>query len=326
MRELTYRQAVNETLREALARDPRTFIMGEEIGVMGGFFGTSGGLLQEFGEERVMDMPISEVVMPGIGVGAAVTGMRPIVDLQNIDFVMLSVDGLVNTAAKLRYMSGGNVKVPVTFLVLEGAGRGAAAQHSQTLHALFMHIPGLKIAIPSTPYDAKGLLNTAIEDENPVLYIQHRVLYGMKGDVPEGYYKIPFGEAAVRREGEDITIVATHRMLDRALAVAEELASQGISIEVIDPRTLCPLDKETILNSVRKTGRLVTVDEGCKVNGFGSEVAAIVAEEAVDYLQGPVIRVAAPMVPVPYGPVLEEQYVPDERKIREAVVKVMGHR
>ncbi|MDH5696618.1 MAG: alpha-ketoacid dehydrogenase subunit beta [Dehalococcoidia bacterium] len=325
MRELTYREAINETLRQALARDSKVFVMGEDIGVFGGIYAVTTGLMAEFGEERVIDTPIAEVVMAGIGAGAAMTGMRPIVEIENMDWITLAMDGIINSAAKLRYMSGGSVRVPLVIRTPQGAGRGGAAQHSQSFHALFMNIPGLKIAVPSTPYDAKGLLNTAIEDENTVLYIEHRMLYAVKGDVPEEYYKIPFGEAAVRKEGKDVTIVATQRMAVKALTAAEELASEGIDIEVIDPRTLCPLDKATILDSVKKTGRLITVDEGCKTNGVGSEIAAIIAEEAIDYLEAPIIRLAPPMVVIPYSRLLENLYLPDENKIKEAINQVLKY-
>jgi pyruvate/2-oxoglutarate/acetoin dehydrogenase E1 component len=325
MRELTYAQAINETLKQALARDPRVFLMGEDIGVYGGVWQVTVGLQAEFGDDRVIDAPISETAIVGAGVGAAVTGMRPIVEIMMIDFICVAMDEIYNEASKLHYMSGGGLKVPLVIRTACGAGKGGAAQHAQSLYALFMHAPGLKIAIPSTPYDAKGLLNTAIEDENPVIFAEHKRLYRTKGEVPEEYYKIPFGEAAVRREGQDITIVATHTMVAKALTVAEELAGEGISIEVIDPRTLCPLDKETIINSVRKTGKLITVDEGCKTNGIGSEIAAIIAEEAVDYIQAPIIRVAAPMTPVPYSTPLEEFYLRDEGDIKEAINKILQY-
>ncbi|MBA7676500.1 Acetoin:2,6-dichlorophenolindophenol oxidoreductase subunit beta [subsurface metagenome] len=251
--------------------------------------------------------------------------MRPVVELMHMDFITVGMDQIVNQAAKLFYMSGGKTKVPLVIRMTLGAGRGAAAQHSQSLQALFMHIPGLKVVIPSTPHDAKGLLNTAIEDENPVMFIEDKMMYNTKGEVPEEYYTIPFGEAAIRREGKDITIVATFRMVNKALTVAEELAKEGTDIEVIDPRTLCPLDKGTIIDSVKKTGKLITMDEGCKTNGMGSEIAAIIAEEAIDYVQAPIIRVAAPMVPVPYSPVLEKFYVPDEENLKAAINKVLQY-
>jgi len=325
MRELTFKEALNLAVDEEMARDPAVFLMGEDIGYYGGIFQCTAGLLAEFGESRVIDTPISESGFIGAGVGAALNGMRPIVELMHMDFITVGMDQIVNQAAKLFYMSGGKTKVPLVIRMTLGAGRGAAAQHSQSLQALFMHIPGLKVVIPSTPHDAKGLLNTAIEDENPVMFIEDKMMYNTKGEVPEEYYTIPFGEAAIRREGKDITIVATFRMVNKALTVAEELANEGTDIEVIDPRTLCPLDKGTIIDSVKKTGKLITMDEGCKTNGMGSEIAAIIAEEAIDYVQAPIMRVAAPMVPVPYSPVLEKFYVPDEENLKAAINKVLQY-
>jgi pyruvate dehydrogenase E1 component beta subunit len=323
MRDCTYAQAINESLRENLARDEKVILMGEDIARFGGIFQVTAGLAKEFGEDRVIDTPISESVIVGSGIGAAVTGMRPVVELMFADFVMVAMDQIANQAAKIRYMYGGKAKVPLVIRSPIGAGRGASAQHSQSPHALFMHIPGLKIAIPSNPFDAKGLLNTAIEDDNPVLFFEDKMLYAMEGDVPEEYYKVPFGEAKIVREGQDITVIATFGMVRKALKVAEE-ADPGISIEVVDPRTLCPLDKNRILESVKKTGRLITVDEGNKTGGMGSEIAAMVAEEAVEYLEAPIQRVAAPMTPVPYSKPLEDYYIPDEGDIRSAVEKISG--
>ncbi|MBW2285878.1 MAG: alpha-ketoacid dehydrogenase subunit beta [Deltaproteobacteria bacterium] len=325
MREILYRDALNEALRYNLEKDERVFIMGEDVGVFGGIFGVTKDLYRDFGEARVMDTPISETAIVGGGIGASINGMRPVVEIMNVDFLPVCLDQVANQAAKMRYMYGGQVALPMVIRSACGGGRGAAAQHSQVLHALFMHIPGLKIAVPSTPYDAKGLLNTAIADNNPVMFFEDKMLYNMKGPVPKKFYTIPFGEADVKREGSDVTIVATFRMVHKSLTVAEELSKEGIGIEVIDPRTLCPLDKETIIESVKKTGKLITVDEGNKTNGFGSEIAAIVAEEAVEYLQAPIVRVAAPMTPVPYGPTLEKFYTPDEGNIKEAVQKVMAY-
>jgi pyruvate/2-oxoglutarate/acetoin dehydrogenase E1 component len=323
MRQITFREAIRETLRDALIRDPKVFIIGEDVGIFDGAFGCTTGLFKEFGPDRVVDTPMMELALPGIGVGAAMTGMKPVLEIMLMDWITICFDGIFNHAAKLFYISGGQTSVPMVVRTTMGAGRGAAAHHSQCLHALFMHAPGLHIAIPSTPHDAKGLLNSALEDKNPVLFVEHRELYTVKGDVPEGYYKVPFGQAAIRREGKDITIVATASMVTKALAVAEDLAGSGTSVEVIDPRTLCPLDTKTIVNSVKKTGRLVTVDEGCKTNGFGSEIAAIVAEEAIDYLQGPIIRIAGPMAPVGKSSTLESAFVPDEKKIKEGVTRVL---
>ena len=325
MREILYREALNEALRENLERDERVFIMGEDVGMFGGIFQITAGLYKDFGEDRVMDTPISESAIVGGGIGAAINGMRPVVEIMNVDFLPVCMDQVANQAAKMRYMYGGQVTIPLVIRSSCGGGRGAAAQHSQVLHGLFMHIPGLKIAVPSTPYDAKGLLNTAIQDNNPVMFFEDKMLYNIKGPVPEEYYTIPFGQADVKREGADVTIVATFRMVHKALTVAGELEKEGIDIEIIDPRTLCPLDKETIIASVKKTGKLITVDEGTKSNGFGSEIAAIISEEAVEYLQAPIVRVAAPMTPVPYGPTLEKFYIPDEGNIKEAVQRVMAY-
>ena len=325
MREILYREALNEALRENLEMDETVFLMGEDVGYFGGIFQISAGLMKDFGEDRIMDTPISESAIVGGGIGAAINGMRPVVEIMNMDFLFVCMDQVANQAAKMRYMFGGQINIPLVIRAPGGGGRGAAAHHSQIPHALFMHIPGLKIAIPSTPYDAKGLLNTAIKDDNPVLFFEDKMLYNTKGPVPEEYYTVPFGQAEIRREGSDITIAATFRMVQKALNVAEELHKDGIEIEVIDPKTLCPLDKKTIIESVRKTGKLITVDEGNKTNGFGSEIAAIVSEEAIEYLQAPILRVAAPMTPVPYGPTLEKFYIPDEENIKEAVNRIMAY-
>jgi pyruvate dehydrogenase E1 component beta subunit len=325
MREITFKEALNEALRQNLERDERVFVMGEDVGVYGGVFQVTAGLMDQFGKDRVIDTPISESAIVGGGIGSAINGMRPIVEIMNIDFAPVCMDQIVNQAAKMHYMFGGQVKIPLVIRMSSGAGRGAAAQHSQSLHALFMHTPGLRIAVPSDPYDAKGLLNTAIQDDNPVVFIEDKMLYNVNGPVPQEYYTVPFGQANVKREGRDATVVATFRMVQKALNVAEQLSQSGVDLEVIDPRTLCPLDKKTIIESIIKTGKLITVDEGNKSNGFGSEIAAIVAEEAIEYLEAPVVRVAAPMVPVPYGPTLEKFYIPDENNIKEAIERVMAY-
>ena len=325
MREITFTQALNESLKQNMQRDERIILLGEDIGCFGGLFQVTAGLMQEFGEERVMDSPISESAIVGSGIGSAINGLIPVVEIMNIDFTPVCMDQIINQAAKMRYMFGGQLEIPLVIRTACGAGRGAAAQHSQSLHALFMHVSGLKIAIPSDPYDAKGLLNTAILDKNPVLFIEDKMLYNMKGPVPEDNYSVPFGEAAVRREGQDLTIVATFRMVHKSLNVAEELSAEGIEIEVIDPRTICPLDKETIIDSVKKTGKLITVDEGNKCNGFGSEISAIVAEQAIEYLTAPILRVAAPMTPVPYSPTFEKFYIPDETDIKQAVKRIRAY-
>lgn len=325
MREILFREAINESLRQNLEMDERVFLMGEDVGLFGGLFQATAGLAEDFGLERVMDTPISESAIVGGGIGAAINGMRPVIEIMNTDFLFVCMDQVANQAAKIRYMFGGQVSVPLVIRTSSGGGRGAAAHHSQSLHALFMHIPGLKIAVPSTPYDAKGLLNTAVKDDNPVLFIEDKMLYNTKGPVPEEYYTVPFGRAEIKREGGDLTVVATFRMVHKALRVAEDLHKEGVDMEVIDPRTLCPLDKGSIIESVKKTGRLITVDEGNRSNGFGSEIAAVISEEAVEYLRGPILRVAAPMTPVPYGPTLEKFYIPDEEDIKEAVKRIMAY-
>ncbi len=322
MRELTYAQAINEALMQSLEKDERVFLMGEDIGRYGGIFQVTAGLLDKFGPSRVIDTPISESGFVGAAVGAAMTGMRPVVEVMFIDFSTCAMDMIVNQMAKIHYMFGGRGKVPMVLRTNIGAGRGAAAQHSQSFHAFFMHIPGLKVVTASTPYDAKGLMNTAILDEDPVLFIEHKKLYVTKGDVPEDYYTLPFGKADIKREGKDITIVATLAMVARSLSVAEEFAKDGIEIEVVDPMTLKPLDKGTILESVKKTGRLIVADEGPVTCGVSAEISAMVAEEAIEYLQAPIIRVGSPDTPVPFSPPLEKVYIPDEEDVRDAVHKL----
>jgi pyruvate dehydrogenase E1 component beta subunit len=326
MRELTFREAGVEDLDIAMQRDPKIFLLGEDIGYYGGLFQATQGLMQKYGEDRVMDSPISESAILGAGIGSAIVGMHPVVEIMNIDFMPVCMDQLVNQAAKMRYMFGGRMKIPLVIRTTCGAGRGGAAHHAQATHAVFMHFPGIKIVVPATPHDVKGLLFTAIEDENPVLFVEDKMMYNMKGDVPEGYYTIPFGQAAVRHEGKDVTIVATMRMVHKALTVAKEMEEEGIGIEVVDPRTLCPLDKETIINSFKKTGKMIIVDEGNRVGNFGSEVTSIIAEEAVGYIQAPILKVTAPHVPVPYSPVLEKGfYIPNEEGIKKAVHKVLEY-
>jgi pyruvate dehydrogenase E1 component beta subunit len=325
MREITYGQAINEALRENMRQNTRIILMGEDIGRYGGIFQVTAGLLDEFGPERVIDTPISESGFVGACVGAAMTGLHPVAEVMFIDFTTCAMDMIVNQMAKMHYMSGGRGKVPFVLRTNIGAGRGAAAQHSQSFHSFFMHIPGLKVATPSTPYDAKGLMNTALADENPVMFIEHKKLFITKGHVPEEFYSIPFGEADIKREGSDITIVATHALVQKSLNVAEEMSREGVEIEVLDPRTINPLDREAILDSVKKTGKLITADEGCVTGGFGSEVAAIVADEIFDYLEAPIIRVGSPNTPVPFSPPLEEFYIPDEGSIKEAVNRILAY-
>ncbi|TET60408.1 alpha-ketoacid dehydrogenase subunit beta [Candidatus Aerophobetes bacterium] len=318
MRKITYAEAINETLREMMRKDERIFIMGEDIGRYGGVFQVTKGLLDEFGEERIIDTPISEAGFVGAGTGAALTGMRPVVELMFIDFTTLAMDQIVNQAAKIHYMFGGKAKIPLVLRTNIGAGRGAAAQHSQSLHAWFVHAPGLKVVLPSSSYDVKGLLVTAIEDDNPVMFIEHKMLYYTEGEVPEELYSIPFGKGEVKREGKDLTIVALSSMVGKALRAAEDLAKNGIDVEVVDPRTLVPLDEAIIFDSVKKTGRLLVADEGHKRCGIGAEIAATVSEKAFDYLDAPILRVASPDVPVPFSHPLEEAYIPDEEDIKRA--------
>ncbi|OGP67322.1 MAG: hypothetical protein A2170_05285, partial [Deltaproteobacteria bacterium RBG_13_53_10] len=320
MREITFREAVVEALDIAMGKDPRIFLLGEDIGYYGGLFQATQGLLQKYGEDRVMDSPISETAILGAGIGSAIVGLRPVVEIMNIDFLPVCLDQLVNQAAKMRYMFGGQCKIPLVVRTTCGAGRGGAAHHAQATHAAYMHFPGLKIVAAGTPHDVKGLLLTAIEDENPVLFIEDKMMYNTKDEVPEGYYTVPFGKAAIRHEGKDVTVVATMRMGYKALAVAKEMEEKGIGVEVIDPRTLVPLDEETIITSFKKTGKMVIVDEGHRVGNFGSEVAAIIAEKAVGYIQAPILKVTAPQISVPYSPVLEKEvYIPNEEMIKKAI-------
>jgi len=310
MREITFAQAIREALAEEMRRDPRVFILGEDVAEAGTPFKVLLGLVDEFGPGRVIDTPISEAGFAGIGVGAAMTGMRPVVDIMFGDFLTLAMDQIANQAAKVHYMSGGKLSVPIVFRASLGATRRAAAQHSQSLQAWPSHIPGLKVALPSDPYDAKGLMKTAIRDDNPVVFIEDKMLHQTKGPVPEGEYTIPFGVAAVKRPGTDITIVATSSMVQVALDAAEQLAQAGISAEVIDPRTTFPLDKETLIESAKKTGRAIAVDEGYERYGVTAELASVIADGAFYYLDAPVKRMGAMDVPVPFSPALENLTVP----------------
>jgi pyruvate dehydrogenase E1 component beta subunit len=324
LREITYRDALREALREEMLRDETVFLLGEDIGrYWKGAFKVTKGLAEEFGDERVRDTPISESAIVGVATGAAITGMRPIAEIMFGDLSALAMDQIANQAAKLTYMFGGQTKVPLVIRMPFGAGVNIAAHHSQSLEAWFMHVPGLKIAMPSTPYDAKGMLKTAIRDDNPVMFFEHKLLYNIKGPVPEEEYTVPLGVADVKRKGEDVTIVATLYMVHKSLAAAEELSKKGISVEVVDPRTLVPLDKQAIINSVKKTGRIVIVTEDCKTGGVSAEIAAVVAEEAIDYLDAPVKRVAEPDTPIPFSPPLERFVIPDEKKIIGAVKEVI---
>ncbi len=324
MRKISFRDALREALREEMRRDSSVFLLGEDIGrYWGGAFKVTDGLAQEFGDERVRDTPISESAIIGAGVGAAITGMRPVAEIMFGDLTALAMDQIANQAAKMCYMFGGQARCPLVIRTPFGAGVNIASHHSQSLEAWFMHVPGLQVAVPSTPYDAKGLLKTAIRGDNPVFFCEHKLLYPVEGEVPEEDYTIPFGVADIKRKGEDVTIVATLSMVYKALNVAEEFAKESISVEVIDPRTLTPLDKQTIVASVKKTGRLIIVSEDCKTAGVSAEIAAVVAEEAVDYLDAPIKRVTEPDTPIPFSPTLERYVIPDEKAIIKAVREVI---
>ncbi|MEM3536273.1 MAG: alpha-ketoacid dehydrogenase subunit beta [Candidatus Bathyarchaeia archaeon] len=324
MRKITYREALKEALREEMRRDATVFLLGEDIGrYWGGAFKVTDGLAEEFGDERVRDTPISESAIIGTAVGAAITGMRPVAEIMFGDLTALAMDQIANQAAKIRYMFGGQAKCPMVIRTPFGAGVNIASHHSQSLEAWFMHVPGLQVAVPSTPYDAKGLLKTAIRGDNPVLFCEHKLLYPVEGEVPEEEYTVLFGVADVKREGADATVVAMLYMVHKALNAAVELEKEGISIEVIDPRTLTPLDKSAVIKSVKKTGRLVIVSEDCKTAGVSAEIAAVVAEEAVDYLDAPIKRVAEPDTPIPFSPPLEQYVIPNEKAIIKAVKEVV---
>ena len=324
MSNMTFAQAIKDAHVVEMERDPNIYVAGEDVGVFGGCFGVTAGLLEQFGAKRVKDTPITESAIVGTAVGAACVGLRPVIEMMFVDFIGVALDQLYNQAGKMKYMFGGKAKIPMVMRTACGAGIGAAAQHSQCLEALFMHLPGLKVVMPSTPYDAKGLLIEAIRDDNPVVFLEHKMLYAMEGEVPEGAYTIPFGQADIKREGKDVTVVATANMVHTALGAAEKLAAEGISLEVVDPRTLCPLDGETIFASVKKTHRLVILHEEVKFAGSGAEIAAQVAEEAFDYLDAPILRVAAPFCPVPFSPPLEKAFIPSEQQLIDAVRKVMA--
>jgi pyruvate/2-oxoglutarate/acetoin dehydrogenase E1 component len=319
-RELSFAQAIQEALAQAMEADPRVFLMGEDIGVYGGAFQVTGDLVHRFGEDRVMDTPISELGGAGVAVGAAVAGSRPVYEFQFSDFSTLAMEQIVNQAAKMRYMLGGKVSVPIVFRMPCGSGTGAAAQHSQSLEAWFGHVPGLKVVEPSTPEDAKGLILAAIDDPDPVLVFEHKLLYKIKGNVPEEMYRTPIGKAIVRREGKDATVVASAIMVHKALEAAEVLSKEGIDIEVIDLRSIRPIDSETIIGSVKKTTRLACIYEGVKTLGVGAEISAMIAEsEAFDYLDAPIMRLGGAETPIPYSPILEKMAVPQVEGITDAL-------
>lgn len=322
------REAINLAMSEEMRKDEKIILMGEDVGIYGGDFGTSVGMLAEFGEKRVKDTPISEAAIAGSAVGAAQTGLRPIVDLTFMDFVTIAMDAIVNQGAKANYMFGGGLKTPVTFRVASGSGIGSAAQHSQSLEAWLTHIPGIKVVAPGTVNDAKALLKSAIRDNNIVIFMEPKALYGKKEEVnldPDFY--IPLGKGEIKREGTDVTIVSYGRMLERVLKAAEEVAAEDISVEVVDPRTLIPLDKDLIINSVKKTGKVILVNDAYKTGGFIGEIASVITEsEAFDYLDVPVLRLASEDVPVPYSHVLETAILPDVAKIKEAIYKQVRKR
>lgn len=324
VRELTLGEAVREALAEEMRRDPRVFILGEDVAEAGTAFKVLGGLVTEFGPDRVLDTPISEAGFTGIGVGAGMTGMRPVVDIMFGDFAGLIMDQMANQAAKIHYMSGGKWKCSMVLRTTLGATRRSAAQHSQSLHAWFCHIPGLKVVMPSTPYDAKGLLKSAIRDDNPVVFYEDKMMYKLKGPVPEEDYTIPLGVADVKRVGEDVTIIATSSMVQVALGAAKLLEEQGVSAEVVDPRTLWPLDEKTLIDSARKTSRVIVVDEGYGRYGVTAELAAVIQENAFFDLEAPVKRMGAMHVPIPFSPPLEDATVPTERSVCEAALVLCG--
>jgi len=320
---MTYREALNLALREEMTRDPNVFVMGEEVGLYEGAYKVTQGLLKDFGPKRVVDTPIAESGFTGVGIGAAMVGLRPVVEMMTFNFALLALDQIVNSAAKLHYMSGGQFNIP---LVIRGPGGPAhqlAAQHSQSMEVYFYHVPGLKVVRPSTPMDAKGLLKSAIRDDNPVIFIESETLYNVKGEVPEDPdFLIPLGQAAIRREGTDVTVIAYMGMMYRAMEAAEELAKDGISVEIVDPRTLQPMDGESILNSVRKTHRAVVVEAGAGFAGMGSEISAFITEQAFDELDAPVERVTGAQAPMPYARNLEKAKTPTKEKIMDAIRKV----
>lgn len=324
MREIEYREAIREAIIEEMDRDSKVFLIGEDIGKYGGAFRAYKGLLDMYGPERVINTPISEATIVGAGIGAAVTGYRPVSELMFIDFTTLAMDQIVNQAAKIRYMTGDNLRCPLVIRTQGGAGRGVAAQHSQSLEAWFYHVPGLKVVMPSTPYDVKGLLKTSIRDDNVVIFIEHKMIYLNKGVVPEEEYTIPFGVADIKREGSDVTIFTYSNMVFKSLEAAKELESEGISCEIIDPRTLVPLDEEALLNSVKKTNHLVIVNEACERGSVASDISAKVTSKAFDLLDAPVKIVAGLNTPIPYNSTLEQASIPHKADIVKAVKEVLG--
>ena len=324
MAELSYREAVRDAMSTAMRRDEDVFIMGEDIAEMGGSMGVTQGMLEEFGPERVRNTPISEMAIVGAGIGAAIAGMRPIVEIMYQDFTTLAMEQIVSQAAKHRYMSGGQIKVPLTIRTQGGAGWSPGAQHAQQLEAWFVHVPGLKVVFPSTPEDVRGLLWSSIYEDNPIIFFEHRTLYGIKGEVPDEIEPIEIGKARIHREGEDVTVIATGRLVHESLKAAEQAAEDGISVEVFDPRTLQPLDEDALIASVKKTNRAVVAHEAVTRMGWGAEVAAVVQEKAFDYLDAPIARVGAKFTPIPFAPVMEEWVVPHAKDVLAAIKKTVG--
>jgi len=324
MRKILYREAVQEAIREEMRRDPTVFLMGEDVGTRGGSYKATQGLQEEFGEApRVYNTPISELGIIGLALGAGLAGLKPIAEIMYIDFSTLAMDQIVNQCAKFRFMTGGQAIVPVVIRTQGGAGRGIAAQHSQSLEAWYAHVPGLKVVMPSTPYDCKGLLKSAIRDLNPIMFIEHKLLYLTEGEIPEEEYTVPLGVADVKREGTDVTIIAWSKMVLHALEAAEELAKDGISVEVVDPRTISPLDLDTIINSVKKTNRALVVHEACRTGGFGGEVTSLIMERAFDYLDAPVKRITGLDTPIPYAFHLENAVIPHTEDIVKGVRELL---
>jgi pyruvate dehydrogenase E1 component beta subunit len=323
MKEIRYIRAITEALMEEMARDQSVFIIGEDVGIPGGSFSATRGLLEEFGERRVKDTPISESAIVGLASGAATQGLRPVVEIMFMDFLTVCMDQIANQLAKMKYMFGGQYQLPIVIRTPCGGGLNAGPQHSQCLESWFCHIPGLKVVMPATPYDVKGLLKAAIRDDDPILFVENKALYGSKGEVPEEEYVVPIGKADVKREGRHVTVVAVSRMVHQSLEAAEALLKEGIDIEVIDLRTVSPLDKETIFRSVEKTSKLVIAHEAVKAFGIGAEIAAMVCEEMIDCLDGPIIRVGAPYTPIPYN--LEGAYLPNSGDVTTAVRKVLEY-
>jgi len=326
IREITYGEAIREALHEEMMKDSSVFLIGEDIGAYGGAFKITDGFLKEFGPERVRDTPISEAAIIGAAIGSALMGLRPIAEIMYMDFIPICLEQLANQAAKIRFMSGGKLRVPMVVRTQYSLGRAHGAQHSQFFPSWSLQISGLKVVLPSTPYDAKGLLKTAMRDGNPVLFIECSLLYRTKGYVPEGDYTIPFGQADVKRKGDDVTIVAISRMVQESMAAASALEGEGLSVEVIDPRTIQPLDIDTIVGSVKRTGRLVIAEDDAKTGGVGAEIAATVVEKAFDYMDAPIMRVAAPDIPIPFSPSLEKEYMPSKDKIIQTIASLLGRR